>query len=120
MLPKRPDILVGNVLDDGTVPNSANWTLARSLGIEIVPPTLRAVLGVGESEAPPLTNNWEGESTVGLLHFDVMGAGEMATHSGVAFDEVGLAAWWGFLDSLFADGPTQIIDPYEAVGLDHP
>jgi hypothetical protein len=117
--PARPDILVGNVLDDGTVPNSTNWTLARALGIDIVPPTLRPVLGVNESEAAPISNNWEGENTVGLLQFDTMGEGEVATHSGVAFDAVGLAAWWGFLDSLFGDGATEIIDPYEAVGLDH-
>lgn len=117
--PQRPDLLVGNVLDDGIVPNSANWTLARALGIDIVPPTLRPVLGVGESSAAPLSHNWEGESTVGLLQFDVVEGGAVAEHSGMPFDAVGLAAWWGFLDSLFGDGPTEIIDPYEAIGLPH-
>ena len=120
--PGTPDLLVGAVLDDNTVVNAANWALARALGVDIVPPTLRPVPGLGETDAAPVTGNLDGV-TAGLLQFDVIAneEGEVipGTHINLSFSEVGLAAWWGFLDSLFADGTATINDPYVEVGLDH-
>jgi hypothetical protein len=117
--PTRPHLQVGYVLDDDTVPNSANWTLARAMGVDIVPPTLRPVIGVGESAAPPVSLNWEDETTVGVLQFDAIEGGAVATHTNMSFDLVGLTAWYHFLDTLFDTGTAEIIDPYEAIGLDH-
>jgi len=119
-----PDLLMGAVLDDNTVVNAASWALARALGVSVVPPTLRAVPGVGETNAAPVSANADGGVTAGLLQFDVIaqqdGTVTAATHTNLSFSEVGLAAWWGFLDTLFADGTATIADPYIAVGLEHP
>ncbi|MEM7157089.1 MAG: hypothetical protein AAF799_29825 [Myxococcota bacterium] len=121
--PNAPDLLVGAVLDDNTVVNAANWALSRALGIDIVPPTLRPVPGLGETAAVPVSGNMADGVTAGLLQFDVIANDEgeviMGTHINLSFSEVGLTAWWGFLDSLFADGTATINDPYVEVGLDH-
>ena len=112
-----PDLLMAAVLDDDTVVNAANWAAARSMKLDIVPPTLRPVSGLGETASAPIAGNMNGV-TAGLLQFDVTESGP-ATHTSLSFSEVGTTAWWGFLDPLFESGQGEIIDPYAAIGLDH-
>lgn len=119
-----PDVLLGVVLDDDTVPNSANYALARAVGVDVVPPTLRAEAGLGETGAPPLAGNLDsGATTAGLLQFDVIrradGSVEQATHNNLGDSEVGATAWLHFLDTHWAAGSAEIIDPYLATGLAH-
>ena len=114
-----PELLVGVVLDDTTVPNSSTWPLARAIGIDIVPPTLREVPAVGETVTAPVSSNHQSGVTAGMVQFDLIGVGKLATHADTPYSEVGLAAWRAFLATLFTRGTAEIIDPYEAVGLDH-
>ena len=119
-----PSVLLGVVLDDDTVPNSSNYALARAIGVDVVPPTLRAEVGLGETSAPPISGNiTAGATTAGLLQFDVVrsdsGTIETATHSNVGDSDVGAAAWLHFLDSHWDTGVAEIIDPYVMTGLAH-
>ena len=119
--PKVPDLLMGAVLDDGTVPNSANWAVSRALGLDIVPPTLRPVVGMSETAGAPLLGNLAGgEVTAGMLQFDIIETGVQATHTNMSFSQVGMAAWMPFHTSLFQDGQAVIVDPYAELGVDHP
>jgi hypothetical protein len=119
-----PNVLLGVVLDDDTVPNSSNYALARAIGVDVVPPTLRVEVGLGETNAPPLAGNLNaGATTAGLLQFDVVrdssGTISTATHSNVGDSEVGAAAWLHFLDTHWQTGTAEIIDPYALTGLAH-
>lgn len=119
-----PNVLLGVVLDDDTVPNSSNYALARAIGVDVVPPTLRAEVGLGETAAAPVSGNLNaGATTAGLLQFDVVrdssGVIEAATHSNVGDSEVGAAAWLHFLDTHWDTGIAEIIDPYALTGLAH-
>ena len=120
-------VLLGVVLDDDTVPNVANYTLARAFGdLPIVRQLLRPVPGLSAIDGPVIGNYPDGRGgavTGGLLQFDVVhtdsGGVEMATHSNVGDSDVGASAWLDFLDTHFAGGPARIRDPYPEVGLAH-
>jgi len=117
-----PSVLLGVVLDDDTVPNSSNYAIARAIGVDVVPPTLRAEVGLGETAAAPLSANIAPGTTAGLLQFDVVREGtnvRTATHSNVGASEVGAAAWLHFLDTHWETGTAEIIDPYVVTGLAH-
>jgi dienelactone hydrolase len=120
-------VLLGVVLDDDTVPNVANYALARAFGeLPIVETQLRPVPGLSAIAGPIMGNFADGSGGVvtgGLLQFDVvgddMGGSEMATHGNVGDSDVGASAWLDFLDTHFAGGPARIRDPYVEVGLAH-
>ena len=118
-----PSVLLGVVLDDDTVPNVSNYTLARAMGVSIVPPLLRAAPGLVTTTAPPLSGNAAmGRATAGLLQFDVVlnnGMPTRATHSNVGASAVGAEAWLHFLSTHWGRGLAEIDDPYRAVGLMH-
>ncbi len=117
-----PSILVGVVLDDDIVPNVANYTLARAIGVPIVEPVLRPEPGL-VSVPPVLSGNFAaGAATGGLLQFDVVGVAgggtETATHNNIGASDVGADAWLDFLTSHW-DGLARVRDPYVAIGLPH-
>lgn len=120
-------VLVGVVLDDDTVPNVSNYTIARALGdIPIVQQQLRPVPGLSAMTGPIMGNFPDGAGgviTAGLIQFDVIGDGmggtTMATHSDVGDSDVGSAAWLDFLDTHFNGTVARIRDPYAAIGLAH-
>jgi len=116
-----PHLLMGMVLDDDTVPNTANRALARALDIPIVPPIRQEVGIVGVTDPAPVRANWSDDHTVGLLQFDVIpdGAGgtKAATHSNISDSEVGIEAWFRFMDELLATGTPVIVDPYQELDL---
>lgn len=120
-----PSVLLGVVLDDDIVPNVANYTLARAVGVDIVPPELRSEPGLAVGPAPPWSGNIAGGlATAGLLQFDVIrsetGADiEMATHSNVGDSEQGAEAWFSFFASHVGVGLAEIDDPYVVTALDH-
>ncbi len=117
-----PSVLVGVVLDDDTVPNTANYALARAIGVDVVPPTLRAEIGLAATAPPPVIANVAPGTTAGLLQFDVVREGTAvrpATHSNVGDSEVGAAAWLRFLSSHWETGAAEIVDPYALTGLAH-
>jgi len=116
-----PHLLMAMVIDDDTVPNTANRFLARSLGIPVVPPLRQEVGLVGMTHAAPVAANLPDGRTAGLLQLDRIPDGEggtkPATHSNVGDSEVGVEAWFHFLDTYLGDGTPEIIDPYEVLGI---
>ncbi len=119
-----PSALLGVVLDDDTVPNVCNYTLARAMGVSIVPPVLRAAPGLAATGAAPVAGNFAmGRATGALLQFDVVagngGASVRATHSNVGASDVGAEAWLHFLSTHWARGLAEVADPYVALGRAH-
>lgn len=116
-----PSVLAGVVLDDDTVPNTANYALMRSMRLPLVGPELRPEPGVRGVPAP-LSANIDDATTAGFLQFDVVqdgdGGKELATHGNVGDSEVGIHAWLEFLRTA-DEGVAVIDDPYEATGLTH-
>jgi hypothetical protein len=121
--PRVPDLLVGVVLDDQVVPNLANYSLGRALGVPMVAPVRRPEIGFDVVTGPVSGNFAGGAATAGLVQFDFVrnDAGEVvaATHDNVGDSDVGAAAWLDFLTSHL-DGATQIRDPYEAIAFPRP
>jgi hypothetical protein len=118
-----PSVVLGVALDDDTVPNVANYVLARSIDVPIVPEVLRPVPGLGEAPSAPVTGNaGGGAATAGLLQFDVIEEGGTvrdATHSNTPGSPVAARAWLEFLMSHFDSGLAVIVDPYALEGLAH-
>jgi dienelactone hydrolase len=119
-----PSALVGVVLDDDTVPNVSNETLARAMGLSVVPPLLRPVPGMTVLPEVPVAGNFAmGRATGGMLQFDVVagptGQSVRATHANVAASDVGVAAWMHFLRTHWTRGLAEINDPYAVVGRMH-
>lgn len=119
-----PSALLGVVLDDDTVPNVCNYSLARAMGVPMVPPVLRAAPGLDAVASAPLSGNLAGgRATGGLLQFDVVagngGASVTATHSNVGASDVGAEAWLHFLSTHWDRGLAEIADPYAALGRAH-
>ena len=116
-----PHILMGMVLDDDTVPNTANRALARAMGIPVVPPLRQEVGLVGVTAEAPVSGNLLDGRTAGLLQFDLVpddaGGMKPATHSNVSDSEVGIEAWFRFMDGFLGDGTPVIVDPYAELGL---
>lgn len=119
-----PDLLMGVVLDDDTVPNTSNFTLVRAIGAKVIPPVLRTFPGITMGGTPPVSGNIAGgAATAGVLEFDTIGDGmggtKMATHSNVGASDVGADAWFQFLMTHWSSPPAVIIDPYTDLGVPH-
>lgn len=118
-----PDYLFGVTLDDNTVTNASNYSLARALGIPHVGAEVRPVLGLPRSsEDPPLMGNWEGVATAGLLQYDVIQEGAevvTATHNNMPGSALARSSIESFLSSHFDDGTATLVDPYVEAGLAH-
>lgn len=118
-----PSVLLGVVLDDEIMPNVASYTLARSIGVPVVEPLLRAEPGLALVPGPLSGNFAGGTATAGLLQFDVIGDGAgsvvLATHENVGDSDVGVEAWLDFLDTHYRSGLARIRDPYAELGLPH-
>jgi hypothetical protein len=120
-----PSVLLGIVLDDDTVPNLANYALARGFGeqMTIIPPILRPEPGLPMGPMPPVMGNAAGGTvTAGVVQFDVIREGtviEQATHSNVGDSEVGAEAWFEFIDRHWSSGMAVIVDPYAETMLEH-
>ncbi len=114
-------VLMAMVLDDDTVPNTANRALARAMDIPIVPPLRQEVGLVGMTEEAPVSANMSDGRTAGLLQFDLVeddgGGMKPATHSNIGDSEVGIEAWFRFMDGYLTDGTPIIVDPYVELGL---
>jgi dienelactone hydrolase len=118
-----PDYLFGVTLDDNTVTNASNYSLARALGIPHVGAQVRPVVGLTLSnEVPPLMGNWEGVATAGLLQYDVIQEGVevvTATHTNMPTSDLARSSIGSFLSSHFDDGVATLVDPYAEAGLAH-
>lgn len=120
--PAAPHLLLGMVLDDDTVPNSANRALARALRVPVVPPVRQEVGLVATTGPAPVAGNLPDGRTAGLLQFDRVLDDDgvtlrPATHSNIGDSTVGVEAWMRFFDGWLTDGLPVIVDPYAELGL---
>ena len=102
------DVLLGMVVHDNVVPNSAQFALIRGLDIPIVGDVLRPDLGIGS------VSSMSGAHVAGAVQVAFMqdGAGaEAATHADIADNPTGADAWFGFLDSAWDGPPVTIVEP---------
>jgi dienelactone hydrolase len=119
-----PSMLLGVALDDGSMPNTSTYALARVLDVPMIGPVLRPVpdLTMGPS-APVRGNRADGSITAGLLQFDVVRAEDTsvapATHDNLPFSEVGMAAWLSFVEPVVEGDAPEVIDAYSETGLMH-
>lgn len=113
-----PHVLQQMVIGDETVPNVTNRSLARALGVTLVPPVLQEVGLIDVAATAPLRGNRdEGALTAGLFQFDRTsrtpgGAPSVATHGSVFSGIEPLEQAYGFLNSYFAGEVPVITDPY--------
>lgn len=118
-----PDVLMGNVLDDEIVPEPTNFTLARALDIPHIQPVRRPVPLLALGDAAPVRQNLPEGVTAGLVQLDVIfenNQWKMATHNNVSDSDVGAELWLRFMEGVLLDGSAEIVDPYTALGLEHP
>ena len=117
-----PDLLFQMVLNDDTVPNSANRALARALGVPVVAPVLTPVGIVQPAPAAPFSGNVAGgKATAGLFQFDRdLSQGSQvptqATHGNVAKSQEGLLQSMHFVKTWLATGKAEILNPYAELG----
>jgi pimeloyl-ACP methyl ester carboxylesterase len=114
-----PHLLMGMVIDDDTVPNTSNRTLARALDIPQVPPMLQPIGIVPATGMAPISANLADGRTAGVLQFDHIvenGMAKPATHSNIGDSAVGVEAWMDFIDSYLKTGTPVIVDPYAKLG----
>lgn len=120
---EAPDLLVGMVIDDEVVPEITSFALARALGAPQIAPALRPVGLVPIEMDLPVSANIDAATTAGLMQFpDVLNGDGFgtATHANIAEDELGLEVWSHFLESVLDLGYGEIIDPYDALGVERP
>lgn len=107
-----PQVLVQMVIDDDTVPNTANAFFARALGAPHVGQELLPIGVIEHVPDLPVSGNLDAMHTAGMFQFDRTGDGDTATHSNVARSPAGQAQTLRLLESELADGVSEIIDPF--------
>ncbi len=112
-----PQVLMQMVLEDDTVPNSANRFYARGLGAPLVGDELLEIGLVEHEQELPTAANKDADHTWGVFEFDILEDGSMATHSSVARSQVAQTQIVHFVQSFMDDGLAEIIDPYRELGI---
>ncbi len=115
---KKPQVLMQMVLNDDTVPNSTNLFFARGLGVPHVGDELLHVGTIPYEPTLPVSANLDASHTGGMFQFDVLADGTSpATHSSIAADPVAIDQTLHFIDTYYASGVSEILDPYRDLGI---
>lgn len=112
-----PQVLMQMVIDDDTVPNSANKFFARGLGAPLLGDELLPVGLVAHEPDLPTAANFDATHTWGLFQFDILEDGSMATHSDIARSQVAQTQIVHFVQTYLDDGLSEIEDPYRELGI---
>jgi pimeloyl-ACP methyl ester carboxylesterase len=120
----RPQVLMQMVLNDDTVPNVSNTYFARCLGVPHVGSVIVPIGVVPLEPDLPTAGNLDAEHTGGCFQLDVVLAGEgpatePATHGNVARSSLAQLQITRFLETLEEGGVSEIVDPYEELGVPH-
>jgi hypothetical protein len=119
-----PHVLVAMAIDDNTVPNVANRSVARALGTPQVGVVRQPVGVVPRDIALPLAGNLDGGAlTAGVFQYDRIrksagAAVEKATHDNVTKSYESVDQLLHFFSTWLDTGVPEILDPY--VVLDTP
>jgi pimeloyl-ACP methyl ester carboxylesterase len=119
---RTPQVLMQMVIADDTVPNPENLFFAHGLGVPHVGDELLKIGVIPHQQALPVSANLDATHTGGVFQFDIDYVGDgpmtqMATHSNVAGNPVAIAQSLHFIDSYYAAGVSEIIDPYRTLGI---
>jgi hypothetical protein len=119
---QRPQLLMQMVLDDDTVPNSTNLFFARALDVPHVGQELLPIGVIPHEAALPVSGNVDASVTGGVFQYDIVyvdqgPATEPATHGNVARNPVSQEQTLHFIDSYYASGVSEILDPYVTLGI---
>ena len=119
---RTPQVLMQMVINDDTVPNSTNLFFAHGLGVPHVGDELLKIGVVPHQQALPVSGNLDATHTGGVFQFDIdyVDNGPMtqqATHSNIAGNPVAIAQSLHFIDTYYAAGVSEIIDPYRTLGI---
>ncbi len=111
-----PDLLVGEVIGDTTMPNAATSALARALGIPQLPPVLAPVGLVPVLASAPVAGNLDGV-TAALFQFDriTWGSAEApvaAEHTNILDGQENQVQARHFLQGWVEGQTPEVIDPY--------
>lgn len=117
-----PQVLIQMVLDDDTVPNSANTYFARSVGVPHVGEEIFPIGTVPLEPSLPVSANLDAMHTGGSFQYDVIVGDdgvttEPATHGNVARSTLSQLQITTFLDTYLQDGVSEIVDPYVELGV---
>jgi hypothetical protein len=113
-----PSLLLGMVIGDDTVPNSANRALARAFDVPLIAPVLQPVGLIPPAPATPFSGNVAGgQATAGLFQFDrITRIGntvpEKAEHGNMPRSQEALTQDLHFVQSWLKTGTAEILDPY--------
>jgi hypothetical protein len=116
-----PHLLFNEVIDDDTVPNVCNHSLARALNIPQVPQVRKDVGLIPLLPSAPISGNLAGGAlTAGLFQFDRIRKHSdtpviAAMHDNVSKSYEALHQTEHFLTTWLDTGVPEILDPYEAL-----
>lgn len=116
-----PQLLLNMAIDDETIPNSCTRSLARALGVPVVPPVHQEVGIVGTTGPAPVSGNLTPTRTAGLFQYDRVTKSEgqppvPAMHDNVSKSVEGLLQETHFLQTWLEAGVGEIVDPYVVLG----
>jgi pimeloyl-ACP methyl ester carboxylesterase len=119
---QTPQVLMQMVLDDDTVPNSTNLYYARGLGAPHVGDELLPIGVIPHEATLPVSGNVDATHTAGVFQFDIVLQGdgpdtEPATHSNIGRNAVSQEQSIHFIQTFYADGVAEILDPYVTLGI---
>ena len=118
----RPQVLQQMVIEDEIVPNSTNRYFARGLGVPHVGDELQKLGIVPHEPKLPISKNLDATHTGGVFQFDLVlkddgVTTEKASHNNIGDSSVAIEQSLHFVDSYFADGVSEILDPYRTLGV---
>lgn len=117
-----PHVLQQMVIGDETVPNVTNRSLARALGVTLVPPVFQEVGLIDVAASAPVRGNRDGGAvTAALFQYDRQsytpgGTPQVATHAGIFGGIESEEQTFGFFSSYFAGEVPLVTDPYADLG----
>lgn len=113
---QKPQVLMQMVIDDDTVPNSANGYYARSLGLQLAGDELLNI-HVPHMSTLPASGNLASNLTGAVYQLDIKRNGTKLNHSSAGFSEPSTAQVVPFIESYYTNGASTVIDAYYTLGI---
>ncbi len=107
---KPRDVLLQEVNNDNTVPNTSSEALARALGLQLIHP-VHTISGVKTVKAP-VTGNLPTGGTGVVTLFDLIEGGKTATHGELIFSPEAQKQYVGFFKSGLSNTHATVDTPY--------
>jgi dienelactone hydrolase len=118
----RPQVLMQMVVEDRWFPTSTNIAFAQGLGVPVIGKELVAMRNVGHVASTAVDGNLNPTHTGGIFQLDLVYQGggpatKPATHGNMPRSTVAMTQTLHFLDGFVANGISEIVDPYQELGI---